>query len=713
MPPDTPAPAAADSALRTINSLCGMCATHCPIQVQVRDGRAVWLQGNPNDRAMGTSLCARGAAGLALQEDDERPQQPLIRVGPRGGGQWRAVSWDEALDHVAAGLRAAIDRHGARGMALSDRGGHFGELTRTFVRALGSPNYFDHDSSCARNAHHAARTLFGRGRAGFGYDIRNTRHIVLYGRNIVEALMVKEVKDFITALGKGARCTYIDPRVSLTAGKATRYWQIRPNTDYALNLAIIHEVLGRELYDKAFVSRWVSGLDQLAEAVRDCTPEWQAAHTGIPADELRAFVDEIAADAPHVIFHGGWMTARHRQSFQVSRTAYLLNALMGSIEVPGGLVFAKTPAEIGRKGLRPLAAGLPEVREERVDGAGGTMPHIDPAAGLVHRLFAAIESGEPYPVSAYIAYRHDPLTSMPDPAAVKRALDKLDLLVAIDVNWSETAWYSDVILPETTYLERGSIIATLPGQRPAFTVRDQALAPRFDTRPAWQIFRDLLRRLGHDGLNFDSLEDLWRHQLEGTGVGLDELRGRGSVPLAEQPVLFDRAEGLTFPTPSGTIELNSAALDRAGLPSFPPFVAPPPLAEDEFRLLFGRTAVHTHGQTMNNPLLHELADDNPMWIHPERAGPLGIADGDTVEVSNGDVTAMTPVRVTPLIHPEAVFFFHGYGRTVPAQSRAFGKGVSDQRLQAGLLDLFDPAGGGSAMTEAVVRVRRPGAGAAA
>ncbi len=135
------------------------------------------------------------------------------------------------------------------------------------------------------------------------------------------------------------KCTYIDPRASITACKATRYWQVRPNSDYALNLAIIHEVLKQEAYDKEFVTRYVSGMDYLHEMVKDTTPEWQESHTGIPAAEIREFVSEIATDAPQVIFHPGWMTARHKQSFYVSRTALILNALMGNIEVPGGMYY--------------------------------------------------------------------------------------------------------------------------------------------------------------------------------------------------------------------------------------------------------------------------------------------------------------------------------------------------------------------------------------
>jgi thiosulfate reductase / polysulfide reductase chain A len=123
---------------RIVYSMCEMCAVRYPIEVAVEDGRGICLQGNPHE-AIGTGLCAKGAARLSLEFDGQWPQTPLIRTGPRGGGQWRRASWDEALDHVAAGLKETVEAFGARGIALSDRGGPFVDLTRTFVQALGSP----------------------------------------------------------------------------------------------------------------------------------------------------------------------------------------------------------------------------------------------------------------------------------------------------------------------------------------------------------------------------------------------------------------------------------------------------------------------------------------------------------------------------------------------------------------------------------------------
>ena len=692
---------------RTVYSMCSMCSVRCPIEVTVEDGRAVWLQGNPHDKAIGASLCAKGSAGLALEYgDDQRPQTPLIRMGPRGGGRWRRASWDEALDYIVDKLDETIDAFGRRGIALSDRSGPFTDLTRTFVRALGSPNYFTHDACCTANAHNAALTLFGFSHEGLIPDLGRVKHLVLYGRNIIEALAVKEAKAFMAALANGMRVTYIDPRATFTACKATRYWQVRPNSDYALNLAIIHELLKQEAYDKDFVARFVSGMDYLREAVKDTTPEWQERHTGVPAEQLRAFVKEIAADAPHVIFNPGWGTARHKQSFHVSRTALILNVLMGNIEIPGGFILAKSPEQYGRKGLNHLTARVPKVEEPRVDGAGTTRPQWDPEIGMLHQAFAAMETGQPYGIGAYFAYRHDPITGLPDTEAAKRALDKLKLFVSIDVRYSEAGWFADVILPEATYLERANILCQMNGPVPNFSMRDQAIAPRFDSRPAWWIFREILRRMGiKEALDFETIEELWNYQLDGTGVTVAEMREKGFVSLANAPRLMPREE-LRFPTPSGKIEIESAVLQQAGLPSLPPYEAKAAPADDRFLLLIGRTATLTHGQSLNNPILNEIAPEQVLWIHPDRATALGIGDGDTVEVrGGGSYAGRIKAWVTPWIHQEAVFMLHGYGATVPLATRALGRGVADQRLQDGKLYDFDPAGGGCALTETTVQIK--------
>ena len=183
------------------------------------------------------------------------------------------------------------------------------------------------------------------------------------------------------------------------------------------------------------------------------------------------------------------------------------------------------------------------------------------------------------------------------------------------------------------------------------------------------------------------------------------MRDEGVVKLAAAPKLTPRAS-LKFPTPSGKIEIESDLLKQAGLEAFPAYEPKAPPEGDKFHLLFGRPPTLAHGQSLNNPLLNEIAPEQVLWIHPERATPLGIRDGDEVEVSGGGAySGRLKARVTPWIHREAVFMLHGYGATVPLATRALGVGVADQRLQQGRLYEFDPAGGGNALTETIVQVK--------
>jgi len=691
---------------KSVYSICGMCAVRCPIRVEVENGKVVWIEGNSNDGAMGTALCAKGSAGIAFEYDHERPKGPMIRTGPRGSGEWKTVGWDEALDHVAGKLQEVIDKYGAKAIALSDRGGPFNDLTKAFVKAMGSPNYFNHDVTCGRNANHACKSLFGYGRGGVKYDIKNTKHLVLYGRNITESIMVKEVRGVMDALANGAKLTYIDPRATVTAGKATRYWKIRPGTDYALNLAIIHTLIANNLYDADFVNRWVSGFAELADFVRPYTPEWAEAETGIPADEIVAFCHEVAADAPHVIFHGGWMIARYKDSFYASRTAYLINALLGSFEVKGGLFVAKGPGDAGRKGLKTLESLVPAPADPRCDNLGvdPKLSHLDKGPGLLHLLYSAIDTGEPYPVKAYFAYRHDPLLSMPDPEEQKRIFENLDLLVAIDVNYSETAWYADVILPEATYLERDNILHTIKGWKPSFARRQKAVEPLYDAKPMWWIVGEILKRLGKKDLYpFESIEEIWNYQLQETGVSIEDFDKTGLVSLAKDPIVWER-DALKIKTPSGKVEVISAILEKAGVQSLAPYEPPAKPPEKNYRLLFGRCGYQAHGQWLNNPILNELLGENVLWINSAEAKKLGIKDGDLVTVKNGGVSGTIRAKVTDWIHPEAVFMLHGFGRSVPAQTRAFGKGLADQVLEKGLLKEWNRPGGSLNLLECFVTV---------
>jgi thiosulfate reductase/polysulfide reductase chain A len=693
-------------AQKEVYSLCFMCSVRCPIKVEVQNGQVVWLEGNPHVPGIDGSLCPRGAAGIALLNDSERLQSPLIRTGERGSGKWRKATWDEALDLVAEKLKEIIEKHGGHSIVMGERTNLNTHVSKTLMKALKSPNHFTHDSLCKGSVNTACRSLFGYTDAELGMDYKNAKQIILYGRNFFEAIELKGVNALSDALDSGARLTYIDPRVTVTATKAHRYWMIRPGTDLALNYALIHVILKENLYDAQYVDRWVLGLQELREFVRPYTPEWAEAETGIAAEQIVSLAREVGRDKPSVIFHFGYRGANHTNEIHLRRSIMILNALMGSIEVKGGYFFKKGPGAVGRKPARKLTEQeMPKVDVPRFDKVGTSeLPLPDPAHGVGQMLPSAILNEDPYPIKALIANRFDPLMSIPDTNLTKAALDKLDLIVTIDINYSDIAWYSDVILPESIYLERTDSVQQANGLKPQLFLRMQAVPPRYDTRPGAVILRQLAERLGiGQFFPYQDGEDLVRWQLEGTGFTLEDFQAKGSVSYTDKQIFWDRADGLKFKTPSGRIELVSSLLEGAGFESFPKYEAVTLPPEGSFRLVTGRCALHTHVSTQNNPYLSEIVPENLLWINPKPAAQLGIQDGDRVTVSSSRGSGTIKAYVTDLIQAEAVFMLHGFGHRAEMASRCFNRGASDSELQENVSDMI---GGSPALHHTLVTVQR-------
>jgi len=693
---------------KEVFSLCFMCSVRCPIRVLAKDGQVKWIEGNPHVPGMEGSLCPRGAAGVNMLYDNERVQTPLIREGKRGEGKWRKASWDEALDYVAEKLKGIIDAHGGQSVVLGERTQLATHVSKTFLKAIGSPNHFTHDALCKGSVNTACRSLFGYTDAQMSMDYKNTKHIVLYGRNIFEAVSVKEVNNLTAALEKGAKLTYIDPRVTITATKAHRYWMIRPGTDLALNYALIHVVLKERLYDKEYVDRWVLGLSELRDFVQPYTPEWAEAETGIPANEIVALAREISRDKPSVIFHFGYRGANYENEIYQRRSILLLNALMGSIEAKGGFFFKKGPGEVGGKPAQKLTEQekkFPKIDFPRFDKVGTkNFPLPDPNHGVGQMLPHAILNEDPYPLKALIAYRFEPLGSIPDVNLTKKALDKLDLIVTIDINHSDIAWYSDVVLPESTYLERTDSVQQANGLKPQMFLRKKVVEPRYNTREGAMILKQIAERIGiGDYFPYQDMEELVRWQLEPTGFALEDFEPKGFVAYCKDPIFWDRKDGIKFKTPSGKIEFTSSLLEDAGYPSFPPYEAVEQPEGNRFRLVTGRVALHTHLSTQNNPYLNEIVGENVLWINSEKATALGIGDQDEVEVASEQGKGRIRALVTDLIHPETVFMLHGFGHEAKLASRSYNRGVNDGLLQK---NVSDKIGGSPALHETFVTVNR-------
>ncbi|MFH0824703.1 MAG: molybdopterin-dependent oxidoreductase [Pseudomonadota bacterium] len=696
----------ASESTKVVYSVCAMCTVRCPIEVEVENGAVRHIWGNPHVLG-GRYLCPRGAAGKVFENDSERLQHPVIRDGERGSGKWKRVSWDEALDYIADKLKNIVATYGGESVALGDRGGAFTDIEKAFIKALGSPNYFNHHGACSNSVHNAHNGIAGQRRNTVSYDWKNCQYAILYGRNILESIGTKEAKDFIDALERGMKFTHVDVRWNYTAAKADRFLTIKPGTDYAFNLALINVIIKERLFDAAFVDRWVLGMEELTRFIEPYTPQWAETETEIPAKLITAVAHELAEAKPAVIVNQGWMTAWTENDYYLRRSIYMLDGLLGAYEAKGGLLFNKNEVDAGFKPMRKLVDLPPKVDKKRFDGVGWKYKHLSADYGMAQMLPHAILNEDPYPVKAYINYRFDPLSSFPDPEAFAEGLKKLDLLVSIDVNYSHIGWISDVVLPEATYLERTDPVIVKSGPKPALWLRRQAVEPKYESKPKWWIFKQLAERLGlGEYFPYNTVEELIDWQLKDMGFKLDDFDKTGCVELSKTQMLLDRENGLRFKTPSKKLEFVTSMLENNGLESFPPYQSPKAPPAGHYRFLTGKVAVHTQGTSLNNIYLNEIQSENTLWINTAEAEKLGIKTGDVVEVSAGGVTQTIKAVLTDLIHPQAVYTLHGYGREIPLQTRAFRRGMRDNTLMKGLLT---PAFGGNCpITDCFVQVRKAG-----
>jgi len=308
----------------------------------------------------------------------------------------------------------------------------------------------------------------------------------------------------------------IDIRANISSTKAHNFFLIRPKTDYAFNLAVIHALLNQDLYDRAFADLWISDLKALQQFVKPYTPEWAEKETGIEKERLLAFVRELAEAKPAVVWHPGWMTADTwiPSILSVPSTSSMPCSLRG---LQGRDAPDQHPSDVGRKGLKKFVDLYPKPQEKRADGVGWRYPHFDSGPGSStsdskrSTLKTPILSRPTSPTGTTLSWAFRILSLS------RRSFRSWICWFSVTFSWSDTAWLSDVVLPLSPYLERESILASKNGLKPYFFVRHRAAEPRFDTRSDWEIISGLSKRLGLDALAFNSAEEVWSFQLEGTG----------------------------------------------------------------------------------------------------------------------------------------------------------------------------------------------------
>lgn len=677
-----------------VHSMCEMCVWRCGLIAKVVDGRVVKLDGNPEHPHSRGNLCPRGQSGLMNTYDPDRVLTPLIRVGKRGEGLFHQASWDEALDLVASNMLKIKDRYGPEAMIFSSTHNLSQVQFENLLYAFGSPNYGTQRSLCFNAMITAFSLTYGIEEPSRKYD--DVEFILMVGRNMMEAISTSETGELSRAIDRGAKLVYLDPRYTKTASKATEWIPIRPGTDSAFLLAMINVIVSNQLADCEFVKKYINGCDDLPKEMSRYTTEWAELITGVPAATIERIAREYAAARHNAMAHPGWRTSNFINSFQTERAIATLNAISGNVLTPGGCLSAEVAAEGAGLGA-PRQPPYPRVSALRLDGVPWKYPLVPLKLGVFQELRDAILTGDPYQAHGWFISRQNPILSLPDRNKTLEAFGKMDFIVTVDIIMNDTAWFSDVVLPEASYLERYDPLLPVNGK--AF-IRQPVIESQGEAKSALWIYKQLGERLGlGDYFQYEDEEDYIRQQLEPLDVSLEEVKVKG---YAEMPEEEDDGE-ITFNTPSGKIEIYSETLKNAGFSPWPTWEEPAMPKEGEFYLLTGKVAQQTQFGTQNNQLLHKYSDEPRLWMNAQTAAKLGLATDDWVEVTSEVGQTHTRLLATQAIRPDCVYMTPGYGHLSKGLKTAFGVGASDSTLH---ITYTDPVSGSQALSQTFVTVKK-------
>ncbi len=611
------------------------CPDTCAMLVTVEDGVATKIHGDPTMPFTDGTLCTKVAHYLERTYSPERLRHPLKRVGRKGEGRFRRVSWDEALDEIAARLKALAAEDPQAILPCSYAGPmgmvQYSSMDRRFFHKLGASIL--ERTLCSTAGKVGLKATLG-GSVGMDPErFDEAKLILLWGANpIVSNLHLWSRVQ--SAKRRGAKVIAIDPYRSLSADRSTQHVALMPGTDGALALGMMHVLIREELIDRDYIDRYTVGFAALRERVlREYEPERVAAICGISVETVIELARDYGTIKPAAIRLNYGMQ-RHAGGGIAARTIACLPALAGAWrEAAGGLVL--TTNDFYRFDHAAL---------ERPDLLAGRRPRV-----INHvALGDALTSAKP-PVRALIVYNNNPVAVCPESEKVIAGFSREDLVtVVLDHFQTDTADYADFVLPATTQLEHVDVHKSY-GHLYALA-NNAAIAPVGEALPNSEIFRRLAARMGFAEPCFrDSDEDLCRTALNGH-LDWGRLKAQGWQRLDVPPRFAPFARG-GFPTPSGKCELYSEWLEKQGIDPLPFYNPPAEVADgrlaERYPLAFlSPPARHFLNSTFANLARFRDFEREPrLEMHPEDAATRGIRDGELVRVFNSRGSYTLKARV--------------------------------------------------------------------
>ncbi len=633
---------AVDEGVRHVPSACPLdCPDACSLDVTVAEGRVVAVGGSHRNPVTEGYICAKVRRYPEHMYGPSRILRPGVRTGPKGAGEFRPVSWDEALDVVARRLVGVRDRRGGEGILPVSYGGSNGYLSQDTTDArlfhrLGASRLLR--TVCAAPSGRAAMGLYGK-MPGVAYqDYAHARLVVVWGMN-PSVSGIHLVPYILEAQRRGAKLVVIDPRRTRLAERADLHLAPRPGTDLPIALSVIRWLFAEGRADHVFLSEHAHGAEELARRAEPWSFARAAVESGVAADDLEAFA-RLYADSSPAALRCGWGPERNRNGGSAIAAILALPAVAGKFGVRGGgYTLSNSGAWKEIDGLAAARAPEPPTRAVNMNRLGAAL--AERGAGSVDLLFV---------------YNANPLMTLPDQERVRAGLEREDLFtVVFDPVRTDTARYADVVLPAATFLERTELSR---GYGAFVLQRAEAVVPAHgEARPNHEVFAELCRRTGvaMPG-DPETAEEIERTLLASSprGERLAADLGRDRIAyLAEgaSPVPFVDA----FPrTADGRIHLAPEALDREtphGLYHYQPEPAGAPFPLALISPATDRTISSTLGE------LHR--EDVPVALHPDDAAARGLREGDRVRVFNALGTVRCRARIDPALREGVAFLPKG------------------------------------------------------
>lgn len=638
---------------------CNLCRINCGLNVHVDNGKIVnvdKMEEHPL-KMPSKQICLKPLGMIDWVYSKDRILNPLRKVGD----DFKEISWDEALDYISDKLISLRKKYGAKTLVT-----HLGtpfiatqteKIARRFNSLYGTPNYTSGSSFCFYAKAIGYGLTFGSyALPHYGGD---SRCMVLWGTNPTESTPLA-TRGISYLKNTGAKLIVIDPRKTLLAKQADIHAQIRPGADGALALALLNVVIAEKLYDKEFVKDWTIGFEKLVDHVTRYTPEEVEKITWIDAGTIRTIARLYATSKP-ASMAPGISVIHHTNGVQTVRAIAILTAITGNVGILGGNLYAarlnQTNLITGQIEGEPIGVDYPFF-SQFTRGETTATPVAE-----------SILTGKPYPIKALIVHGSNPLLTWPNSNKLNEAFKKLDLKVVIDLYMSETAKYTDIFLPGTTFLERRDLREYRPQALSLVLATQKAIEPLGNSMEDWKIWAALGRRIGYEKyFPWGDTDELFEYLLEPSGISLEQLDQKPSgIFYAKRDLKKYLEEG--FNTPSKKVEIFCEQLEKHGYDPLPSYDEPaespinrPDLAERYPLILITGARINAFYHTWLNriPAMREYVPDPLLEINTETADELGIKDGDGVTVESLRGKIRIKAKVTDDLHPKILSMPHGW-----------------------------------------------------